>query len=111
MVSLGVGLAWRKDIGRGTVRLGGGARGGLAILAGLARDESVAAGSFLTDWIAPTVAVGAAFRPARRLSLDLGLEAGWSFSGISGRVAGQVAVDMGGPFVGASLGFSIVMGG
>ena len=93
------------------LRLGGGARGGLVRFEGRPRDEAIAANSFWTGWIAPTLFLNGSFRPSRRVAFELGVEGGWSFSSTVGRVAGSTPVELTGFFIGASLGVAIRMGG
>lgn len=112
VLSVAVALTWRREWARAELRLGGGVRGGTARFEGQPRDATtIAASSFWTGWIAPAVVLAAAWRPTRRLALELGLDGGWAFSSMVGRVAGTTAVELTGPFIGASLGVAVAAGG
>jgi hypothetical protein len=111
VLSLGAGVAWRREWSWFALRLGGGARGGLVRFEGRPRDPTINGDSFWTGWIAPTLFLNGAFRPSRRVAFELGVEGGWSFSSTVGRVAGSTPVELTGFFIGASLGIAIRMGG
>jgi hypothetical protein len=111
VLSVGVALAWRREWARAELRIGGGVRGGTVRLEGRPRDETIAGGAFWSGWIAPALLVAAAWRPSRRLALELGLDGGWAFSSTVGRVAGSTPVELTGPFIGASLGIAVSVGG
>lgn len=98
---------WRWS--RIALHLGGGLRGGVALLRGQPLTASAArGGTVLGPFGGPTGAVGASLKLRRRLVIEVLIEGGYAAFFVLGRVSGSPAVGIEGPFLGMQAGLGLL---
>jgi hypothetical protein len=105
VLSVGTALQFHKSWSRISVQGGVGLRGGAARLGGDAMGRTdVTASSLWAPWGGAMLAGGASFAPTRRLLVELGIEAGYTFLPVRGLITGQDNISVEGAWVGLQIG-------
>jgi hypothetical protein len=106
-ITLGPSFFFQHRWTRVALRVGGGVRGGAARLEGRPSGPSVHGAVAWSGWLGPMVDASLTLAPARRLALELSVEAGYVAVPFGGKVDGAREVSIDGPWIGVQLGIGL----